>query len=899
MRPAAASAADGAVDEVVASRAVGDSGDPSDDDSLLRAIAHAPEVFPQSAALAPGTHVGRFVIVRKLGAGGMGVVYEATDETLRRAVAIKVLPDNVTRDEERRRRLLREARSAAAITHANIATVHEVGEVDGRVFIVMELVAGETLRARLAAGALPMREALRISRAIVRGLAKAHEKGIVHRDLKPENVMLDRDGEVKILDFGLAKLRTETPTPSVLENQTTEATEEGQILGTPSYMSPEQAAGKSVDARSDVFSLGVTLYEMVTGVRPFTALTTAETVAAILRDDPDPPSRINANVDAAFERVILRALRKKPADRYASAAELLTALDEGAETTAPPRSAKNKARARPRKWIWGAAVAVSTLAVGGYMWKRASSAGSDAVSATASVSSSAARPVSTIPAAQAAYEAAMVALRRCEGTPALSAIDRALALDPNCAAAAVERVTMARFEGGQSAVAVNRALYRGADARRASLSPRDVALLDAAEPFMMREPSDLAEVRKRLDAASRAFPNDAEIVHWAGWAYESSPAEMLRRMDAALAIDPGYLDAMQGRAHALAALGRRDEALTVLAACSQQNPSSDCILDRVTALMTVGDCATAESAAKGYVAISNGSSFAYQFEAIALEGNDAPRAAVEEALRQWEAALPNDQAYLHENGFIALDVLSGRLASAKTKAHDFEVAIDRRPDGLAHEYAAFWVANLLVENATAQKTKAYADGFFARRAVWSNAQPRGVFGGGGGSISLIVALDVTGAIPHDEALHRAHAWNDDTMKISEHPDTVNAYASLVAHTPDEAAAFGDGDLRGDALPLVGEASVEWPLFGRRDLLQGRIDDAVDRLRAGTRACNHMFDPFLWVRGHLWLGQAYEKKGDTGAACDAYGFVLARWGIEKPVGRTAQEAAKRRQALGCK
>ena len=703
-------------------------------------------------------------------------------------------------------------------------------------------------------------------------------------------------------------------------------TKSGAAIGTLLYMAPEQAFGAPVDARIDTWALGTITYEMLSGRRPIEG----DAIGSILRALTDPTtipklasaaSEVTPAIATLVDRMLSAAADRPDLDEVArvlgesryrvptnvvvptpepsASRRQLEMMSTALESSADLAAAKAKPRRAKRSWIPVAALAaICACAVGGYtMWKRAADARKLAVPATASTAPAVATPVSTNPAAQAAYEAGMAALRRCEGTLSLAAFDRALALDPNCAAAAVERVTMMRFEGAVTAVAVNRALYRGADARRASLSPRDVALLDAAEPWVMREPPDLGEVRKRLDAAARAFPNDAEIAHWAGWAYESSPAEMLRRMDAALAIDSGYLNALQGRAHALAALGRRDEALTVLAACSQQNPSSDCTIDRINILMAVGDCATAQSAAKGFVAISNGSQFAYQTEAIALEGNGAPRAAIEEAVRQQEATLPNDQAPFAEAGFIVLDVLSGRLAAARTKAHDLEVAIDRRPDGLLHELATFFVANLLAENATAQETKAYAEVFFARRVVWSNAQPRGVFGGGGGSISLLAALDVTGAIPHDEALRRAHAWNDDTVKTSAFPDTVNAYASLVARTPDEAAGFGDRDLRGDALRFVGEASVEWPLFGRRDLLEGRIDDAIDRLRAGTRVCNYMSEPFLWVRAHLWLGQAYEKKGD--AACDAYGFVLARWGIEKPLGRTAQEAAKRRLALDCK
>src|SRR5579859_2511120 len=189
-----------------------------------------------------GRRLAHFRIEAELGEGGMGVVYRATDEKLRRPVALKVLPESFVKDEDRRRRFLREARSAAAVMHANIAAVFDIGEADGQVFIAMELVLGETLRARIDQG-LPLVESVKIATEIARGLDRAHEKGIVHRDLKPENVMVTPHGEVKILDFGLAKLREESAASlSVLEGQETapELTREGRVLGTPAYMSPEQ-----------------------------------------------------------------------------------------------------------------------------------------------------------------------------------------------------------------------------------------------------------------------------------------------------------------------------------------------------------------------------------------------------------------------------------------------------------------------------------------------------------------------------------------------------------------------------------------------------------------------------------------------------------------------------------
>jgi serine/threonine-protein kinase len=319
------------------------------DDSLLRALACAPDRAPEGPDPA---RIAQFRIVGRLGRGGMGIVYHGEDETLRRPVAIKVLRRAAGEDDVVRRRFLREARAAAAVDHPNVATVYEVGEADGRTFIAMQLVDGETLRARLQAGPMDLAEALRIAKAVARGLASAHDKGIVHRDLKPENVMIARDGEVKVLDFGLAKLRPHADGAFDPEKPATESvvTEEGVVMGTLSYMSPEQATGGAVDARSDVFSFGVVLYEMVTGRRPFTGATGSEFVASLLRDEPARPSRRNPRVGGDLERLILRCLRKKPEERFSSAKDLAVAL----EATRV---------ARPRRWpAWATALAAAAAA---------------------------------------------------------------------------------------------------------------------------------------------------------------------------------------------------------------------------------------------------------------------------------------------------------------------------------------------------------------------------------------------------------------------------------------------------------------------------------------------------------------------------------------------------------
>jgi TolB-like protein len=272
----------------------------------------------------------------------MGVVYRAEDTKLRRQVAVKVLPPELVGNEERRLRFLREARTAAAVNHPNIATVYQVDEVDGILFIAMELIQGKSLRDTLAANRpMVLRQTLQLAAEMAEGLARAHKSNVIHRDLKPDNIMLTEDGHAKILDFGLAKLREEAeiggaggdPDSSRMATISGEMTKEGKIFGTAQYMSPEQARGRIVDERSDLFSLGSVLYEMATGKAPFGGETTTDTLSSILRDSPPPPSQLNPQVPHEFERIIVNCLEKDAQDRYQHADQIVVDLRKLRRTT--------------------------------------------------------------------------------------------------------------------------------------------------------------------------------------------------------------------------------------------------------------------------------------------------------------------------------------------------------------------------------------------------------------------------------------------------------------------------------------------------------------------------------------------------------------------------------------
>src|SRR5512142_1157085 len=282
-------------------------------------------------AISAGTKLGPYEVLSPLGAGGMGEVWRARDPRLGREVAIKVLPASFSADADRLRRFEQEARAAGILNHPNITAVYDIGSVEGAPYVVSELLEGETLRSRLATGALSTRKALDYAIQIARGLAAAHAKGIVHRDLKPENLFVTKDGRVKILDFGLAKaLGGEVgATESTLAE-----TEPGAVLGTAGYMAPEQVRGKPADARADIFAFGAVLYEMLSGKRAFDGDSHVERGHAILTQEPPDLAASGIAVAPAVERVVRRCLEKVPDERFQSARDLGFALEAVSDASA-------------------------------------------------------------------------------------------------------------------------------------------------------------------------------------------------------------------------------------------------------------------------------------------------------------------------------------------------------------------------------------------------------------------------------------------------------------------------------------------------------------------------------------------------------------------------------------
>src|SRR5262245_34434051 len=280
-------------------------------------------------ALAPGDRLASYVIVGPLGAGGMGEVYKARDEKLDRFVALKILHSTRATDPAFRDRFQREAKAIAALTHPNIVTVHSIEEHSGEPFLTMEFVEGRTLAEMIPPGGASLQQFFQIAIPLADAVAAAHARGITHRDLKPVNVVVTTDGRLKVLDFGLAKLtETSTGPGGCTQLPPEHLTGHGQILGTVAYMSPEQAEGKAVDHRSDIFSLGIILYELATGRKPFTGDTSLSLLSSILRDVPTPVNELNAAIPREIARLIRRCLEKDPVQRLQSALDLKHELED-------------------------------------------------------------------------------------------------------------------------------------------------------------------------------------------------------------------------------------------------------------------------------------------------------------------------------------------------------------------------------------------------------------------------------------------------------------------------------------------------------------------------------------------------------------------------------------------
>jgi len=828
----------------------------------------------------PPFDVGPFRVLERIGRGGMGIVYRAEDKRLARMVALKLLPKELEKDGERRQRLLREARSAAAVSHPNVATIYEVGEDAGRTYIAMELVAGQTLRQRLEAGRLSQRDVTRIATGIARGLARAHESGIVHRDLKPDNVMIDRDGEPKVLDFGLAKLRDEALAADGEQTSTATAlTREGAVLGTPGYMSPEQILGRPVDARTDVFAFGVVLYEMATGVRPFRGSSTMEVAIQIERDEPERPSKIEPRVDRRIERVIERCLAKKPESRFPTGKELLEALSgmEAARVGTSLRLPSGRLLLAVALGAGGLAAAATGVV---RITRRAAPAAS-AQAASAPAESGAPwweEPViTTSPEARAAYVEAVKSFRDGTGRGNIG-FRRAIDLDPQFAAA---RVRLLQSIGCFGPLRAN---YTAALAGRDRLNARDRDMLDAYEPFCQRDPPDEAEAMRRITALVERYPDDV-LAQWEGLGI---PDLRKRAFDRIIALDPAAANA-----YAMIASAEIDPhaAEALYEKCLTLSPVANSCQSGLVELLAKGnDCARLEREARRSTLMGNEYQSPWIALADALAAQGKPREAIEEVLRQADSkkASPGDDVGAER---IHADILAGDFETARKASDEMERAAETTPKEEQHAVADSLAVQIALEAGDLERARHVATRYFARRPGWEpdpRYEPTGLLAGAIARSGGAYARDAerirrerfAAVVGASEFAWDTWAgiWGGETSSGEE---AQEALASL----PDASR------------PLV-VAGAEIAPVGHVYLLAGRVDEAIAWLAPAAAACNVLTEAFDAVHAHLWLGEAREQKGDTAGACIEYAVVLARWGTAKPRSVSADEARAHQKSLGC-
>jgi serine/threonine-protein kinase len=881
-----------------------------------------------------GEAFDRYRIESVLGEGGMGVVYKAFDPRLNRRVALKVVrpPRFATADEgqelegatEATARLLREARVAASLSHPNAVAIFDVGEVNGEAFIAMELVSGRSLRDYVGDAKIPMTMRLRWLHDVARVLATAHRAGLVHRDMKPENVMIRDDGDVKVLDFGIARRLARDPltNDSGIEAERT-LTRSGTAVGTPLYMAPEQIRGEPTDGRTDQFAWGVVAYELLAGKCPWRIHpTNYATLAAIVSEDPPPLRAVAPDVPSAAVDVVTRALKKTPDQRFASmdgivaALELIVGASSAKLSTRPapdpmlpflqtvdtgePMPFASAPRGRAR-FVWPAVLAAAVVTAGVVL-----ALAVRRPSRTSAVPSSEPARVPASAAAAASYAMGVEARRNGMSRVASEALRRTLELDPDFAPALL-RLALIDFGTGDD-LHEARDLFQRATVTKAALNEPDRALLDAMAPCVQAEEISQVRCQDKLRAAIERFPTEmalrVELADQQAFADDLEGAAATCK--AALAIDPSYLyfSGMLGQMQAYA--GQFDQALATLDECTTMQPAATgCIDYRLWIRTQRGECEAVEADAKNWIAAAprDGGHWGPQHHlANAQIALGRPMEGVMETLAQeWARTPAADRASLEAQDRASLAVLNGDFAAAEASIDALEKLAASDPSEDPHATVASLRVQLLDEEGRTAEMGEVADAFLRRRAGWT-ADTR--------IDDWELAKDVTmrmndallraGKITRVAYVAKRAAWAGKWGHTRIAPyDWFSAYAYWPMTTADALEALG-------ALPTTGLPKFHpfvYPegAMGRLHLLTGDVQGALPLLRHATTGCYAVEDPFTTVRAHLWLGEALEKSGDpkdTAPACDAYAFVAAHWGTAKPRSVTADAAKKRATALAC-
>ncbi|MFT3835897.1 MAG: protein kinase [Myxococcaceae bacterium] len=839
----------------------------------------------------PGQTVGRFRIERQLGEGGMGVVFEAIDTASGRRVALKSVRQ-AEGSTDRASRLAREARLTEALDHPGIVRVLEVLEEHGRLYVVMELVEGQSLRARIDAARergspLEVGEALKIAREVAEAVAHAHQRGVVHRDLKPENVMLARD-RARVLDFGLAKLR-EVEGGLLYQAQTqSNVTVEGQVLGTPAYMSPEQARGQEVGFRSDVFSLGVVLYELLTLQRPFTGASAADLIAAITRDDPAAPSVKNAQVPPAIDVLVKACLEKR--------SEARPSMDQLALRLAAVDLRPSKRFSR----VPLLAGAVALLAIGG--WAVHAMPGAKAAPVVAETPS----PVADSGVGSEADRAFTLAFedeRRGDEDAALVAFERAVKLDPEHSRAHLWLALRGAFLEAENA----REHFAQALARRDRLTPREDELVEALRPVFQRTHPDLDAYASAMRGLTDRHPDDARLLHELAKALDMQGDfdGAAKAAEQAIAKDPGFVLAFATLAQEQAYLGRFDDARATIATCLQRSPAASwCSWISEFISSNDGDCATVERRAHERVAADPTTSDSYKALAMAFAATGHPEKAVQEACDQAVQREPEGfhRQRLGLNLGFRIATFYGRLDDAERISGELLKLVASRTDAADHAVPTLLAAQIELELGHPEKAGAIAKDFLDRKDAWlANPVPNDYAVANDYTGPLLAIAYHSGALPRAEyeaSLERWRAhWRDALRGGWKKYLWVYGYAQLASSKDEGAKAVAALSTDGPVPAFLSDGDLPSGIVGRALWLGGRQAEALPYLRAAAHSCDELSRPLSWVHAHSALGDALAGSGDVAGACEAYGVVVAHWGASKE-SVTARHAREQMAALRC-